>query len=90
MRTQATSHRPPGRSPGEGVVKLLVANKTDLLRVVDRAMHAQFDKAEDGTRFCIVNAMSNNTGMRWSLERGRHLLGYEPQDDVAQHIELDD
>ena len=65
-------------------------SNADLLRVVDRAMHAQFDKAEDGTRFCIVNAMSNNTGMRWSLERGRHLLGYEPQDDVAQHIELDD
>ena len=59
------------------------------VRVVDRAMHAPFDKAEDGTRFAIVNAMSNNEGMRWSLARGRKLLGYEPQDNVGEHIALD-
>jgi hypothetical protein len=32
--------------------------------------------------FLIVNGMSNNTGMKWSLEEGRQWLGYAPQDDV--------
>ena len=36
------------------------------------------------TRFAVVNAMSNNTGMRWDLEYTRELLGYEPQDDVTR------
>lgn len=30
----------------------------------------------------IVNGMSNNSGMVWSLQEGRQCLGYEPVDDV--------
>ena len=35
---------------------------------------------DDG--FALVNGMSNNTGMKWSLAWSRSLLGYEPEDDV--------
>jgi len=30
----------------------------------------------------VVNGMSNNSGMPWSLESTRRLLGYEPEDDA--------
>jgi nucleoside-diphosphate-sugar epimerase len=30
----------------------------------------------------VVNGVSNNAGMAWSLEEGRRFLGYEPLDDV--------
>jgi len=30
----------------------------------------------------VVNAMSDNAGMPWSLEAARRVLGYSPQDDV--------
>jgi hypothetical protein len=32
----------------------------------------------------IVNGMSNNSGMAWSLDETRRWLGYEPQDDVTR------
>jgi len=32
----------------------------------------------------IVNGMSNNSGMKWSLREGREWLGYEPVDDVSR------
>lgn len=35
-------------------------------------------------RFVALNAMSANSGMRWSLEAARAVLGYEPQDDVTR------
>jgi len=30
----------------------------------------------------VVNGVSNNTGMKWSLDEGRRYLNYEPVDDV--------
>lgn len=33
-----------------------------------------------------VNGMSRNRDMKWSLEEARRLLGYEPVDDVREHI----
>jgi hypothetical protein len=35
-------------------------------------------------KFVVVNAMSGNAGMRWSLDEARAVLGYEPQDDVTR------
>ena len=34
----------------------------------------------------VVNGMSNNTGMRWSLDEARGLLGYEPVDDAIEDV----
>lgn len=36
------------------------------------------------TRYAVINGMSLNTGMRWSLESARSIVGYEPEDDVNQ------
>lgn len=35
-------------------------------------------------KFVALNAMSDNAGMRWSLEAARAVLGYQPQDDVTR------
>jgi hypothetical protein len=32
--------------------------------------------------YLLVNGMSNNRGMKWSLEATRRWLGYAPVDDV--------
>lgn len=32
--------------------------------------------------FAVVNAMSNNTGMKWDLSETRRILGYEAQDNA--------
>eukprot|EP01006_Ploeotia_vitrea_P040722 TRINITY_DN66452_c3_g1_i2.p1 TRINITY_DN66452_c3_g1~~TRINITY_DN66452_c3_g1_i2.p1 ORF type:complete len:296 (+),score=14.97 TRINITY_DN66452_c3_g1_i2:284-1171(+) len=32
--------------------------------------------------YILVNGMSNNTGMRWSLAEAREYLGYSPEDDA--------
>jgi hypothetical protein len=32
--------------------------------------------------FAVLNAMSNNKGMKWDLSETRRILGYEPQDDA--------
>lgn len=40
------------------------------------------------TGFAIVNLMSNNPGMRWSLEETRRVLGFTPQDGAAARLPL--
>jgi nucleoside-diphosphate-sugar epimerase len=40
-------------------------------------------------RSIIVNGVSDNRDMAWSLERARECLGYAPQDDVYRHVESD-
>ena len=41
-------------------------------------------EADPGIGFAVVNGMSNNSGMRWDLSHAKDLIGYEPQDDIAQ------
>jgi nucleoside-diphosphate-sugar epimerase len=52
----------------------------DFLQLFTRAI------LNDGSRwpngYILVNGMSNNRGMKWSLEATRQWLGYEPMDDV--------
>lgn len=38
--------------------------------------------ANPALRFAVVNGMSRNTGMRWSMDAAKRLLGFEPQDSV--------
>ena len=35
----------------------------------------------------IVNGVSNNKGMDWDLSSAREYLGYEPHDDLYQHVQ---
>lgn len=46
----------------------------DMLQAMDKAVTAEF------SGFHIINLVSNNPGMRWDLEPGRRLIGYEPLD----------
>jgi len=52
----------------------------DYTHLMERALLADGSSWPGG--FLIVNGVSNNTGMRWSLGEARTYLGYEPQDDV--------
>jgi nucleoside-diphosphate-sugar epimerase len=52
----------------------------DYTHLMERALLADGSGWPGG--FLIVNGVSNNTGMRWSLEEARRWLGYEPKDDV--------
>ena len=52
----------------------------DFVQLFQRALETDGASWPGG---CItVNGMSNNTGMKWSLDETRQLLGYDPQDDV--------
>lgn len=52
----------------------------DFAHLFERALLADGSDWPDG--FIIVNGMSNNAGMKWSLDEARIWLGYEPKDDV--------
>jgi nucleoside-diphosphate-sugar epimerase len=52
----------------------------DMVHLFERALIAPSLSWLD--RFVRVNGMSNNSGMVWSIDQTRDLLGYEPQDDV--------
>lgn len=52
----------------------------DFVQLFERAISAPTDTWPGPS--IVVNGMSNNWGMAWSLEETRHYLGYEPQDDV--------
>jgi nucleoside-diphosphate-sugar epimerase len=51
----------------------------DLAQVMEKAV-----LAPDSVRFAVVNAMSDNPGMRWDLESTRTILGYHPEDSIAR------
>jgi nucleoside-diphosphate-sugar epimerase len=52
----------------------------DFVHLFERAIVADGRVWPHG--FILVNGMSNNRGMRWSLDETRHWLGYAPLDDV--------
>jgi len=54
----------------------------DMVHLFERSLVAPSDAWPDG--FALVNGMSNNSGMVWSIELTKDLLGYEPQDDVFE------
>ena len=55
-------------------------SNTDMVHLFERALLAPATDWEDG--YVLVNGMSNNTRMVWSLDETRAKLGYEPVDDV--------
>jgi nucleoside-diphosphate-sugar epimerase len=52
----------------------------DFTAVMERALVA--DSAGWDQPGIVVNGMSDNRGMAWSLKEGRRLIGYEPRDDI--------
>lgn len=54
----------------------------DFDQLCERAVLA--DAADWPEPCVVVNGMSANTGMKWSLEEARRFLGYEPRDDSSQ------
>jgi len=59
--------------------RLMWLSNRDYYQVMKKAIESNL---ENGA-FVIVNAMSNNTGMRWRVKN--NAIGYEPQDDVTQY-----
>ncbi len=60
----------------------------DFVRLFEKALLSS-SASWPGPMIC-VNGMSRNQKMKWNLEETRRLLGYEPQDDVREHISLAD
>lgn len=58
----------------------------DFVGVFERALLANSDQWPEP--IVCVNGMSRNQEMKWNLEETSSLLGYEPQDDVREHIPL--
>ncbi len=52
----------------------------DFLQLFTQAIHTDGGAWPDG--YVLVNGMSNNRGMRWSLAATEQWFGYQPQDDV--------
>lgn len=52
----------------------------DFVQIFEKAITIDGSDWVDG--FALVNGMSKNRGMKWSLERAEALLGYEPEDNV--------
>ncbi len=63
----------------EAWFRLMWLSNRDFCQLMERCL-----LADETLRFAVVNGMSANTGMPWSLEEARRLLGYEPQDDVMR------
>jgi len=53
----------------------------DFTQIFERALLADATTWPNG--FLLVNGMSNNPGMKWSLAEARHALGYEPLDGFS-------
>ena len=56
----------------------------DLAILIDRSLLAAADSWP--TPAVVVNGMSANSGMVWSLREGKEWLGYQPFDDVYQSL----
>ncbi|MBM1172596.1 NAD-dependent epimerase/dehydratase family protein [Microvirga arabica] len=56
----------------------------DFVAVIERALLSEEETwPQPGI---VVNGMSANRNMPWDIETTRQLIGYEPQDDVWEHI----
>lgn len=68
------------RAEREEWYRLMWLSDRDFCQLMERGIEANLG----GTRFAVVNGMSNNAGMRWDIEDTKQLLGYAPQDDVMR------
>jgi len=83
----------PGEEPGTGPdaerdlrwFRSMWLSNRDFQRVMERALLA--DASRWPAPGIVVNGMSANQGMPWDVETTRQLIGYEPQDDIWEHVE---
>jgi nucleoside-diphosphate-sugar epimerase len=71
---------PEVKRAGEWFRQLWLSNR-DYAHLMDRALEADGAAWPDG--FVVVNGMSRNMGLRWSLEEGRRWLQWEPLDGIG-------
>lgn len=71
---QPGDNRPGDHMGGDWWRGMWLSNR-DYCQLMEKAIMA------GDVSFAVVNAMSNNKGMKWDLDETRLLLGYEPQDD---------
>jgi nucleoside-diphosphate-sugar epimerase len=76
----AESTDPHDWSPDLRWFKELWLSDRDFTQLFERALLADGSQWPDGC--IVVNGMSNNAGMKWSLDEAQKWLGYQPQDDV--------
>ena len=77
----AESHPDPdGYRRAERWFRLMWLSNRDFTHLFDRAINA--DASQWPVPAIVVNGMSDNTGMAWSLDETRRYLGYQPLDDV--------
>lgn len=62
--------------------KQMWLSNRDFAQLYEKAIFA--DSATWPSDCIVVNGMSANAGMKWSLREARDLLGYEPVDDVTK------
>lgn len=67
----------PGTLPDEWSRQLWLSN-ADAIRLFTRAVEAPLGPGSA----VVVNGMSRNRGMRWTLEEAQAALGYVPEDDA--------
>jgi nucleoside-diphosphate-sugar epimerase len=60
--------------------KQMWLSNRDFVQLFEKAIFADCKKWPRD--FIVVNGMSANLGMKWSLREARELLGYQPRDDV--------
>ena len=58
--------------------RVMWLSNRDLCQVMEQAI-----RVDPNLRFAIVNAMSDNRGMRWDIEQTKNLLGYCPRDGIG-------
>ena len=77
----AESHPDPaGYRRAERWFRLMWLSNRDFAHLFERAVNA--DASQWPAPAIVVNGMSDNTGMAWSLDETRRYLGYQPLDDV--------
>ena len=79
----AASHPDPeGYRRAERWFRLMWLSNRDFAHLFERAVNA--DASGWPAPAIVVNGMSGNSGMAWSLEETRRYLGYQPVDDVTR------
>lgn len=69
-----------GLARAEQWFKGMWLSNRDFTHLFERALLTDGSSWPDG--YVLVNGMSNNRGMKWSLDATRQYLGYQPQDNV--------
>ena len=79
----AESHSDPeGYRRAERWFRLMWLSNRDFAHLFERAVNA--DAGGWPAPSIVVNGMSDNSGMTWSLDETRRYLGYQPLDDVTR------